>query len=271
MKERWTGERLETFLQDQTAIEHLHRYAIACDQAAGKKILDLACGEGYGSRLLAERADQVVGMDIDEATIRRAAARYQRPNLRFQTAAAEKIPAEAGSFDLVVSFETLEHTDNHEAMLSEIKRVLKPGGTLMLSTPEKKFYSDQTGYQNPFHKKELYESELGELMARYFMHFQVYAQRYCTGSLLVDRTGGGLNLYRGNFEAVEKLPAVDPVYLLVIASDSLVPAIGSSVFDGSLLLDKARQNEARAIRQTLTYRLGHIILWPFKWVRRWIT
>lgn len=71
-KKNWTGERLETFVLNDSTIEHLHRYAIAKELAQGKHVLDIACGEGYGSNLLASSARFVDGVDIDQSTDRKS-------------------------------------------------------------------------------------------------------------------------------------------------------------------------------------------------------
>src|SRR3569832_184980 len=105
----WTGERLESFVLHDATIEHLHRYALAKEFVQGKKVLDIACGEGYGSNLLAEAAEMVQGVDIDESIIAKAKNKYTAKNLRFAGGSVEKIPFDASSFDVVVSFETLEH------------------------------------------------------------------------------------------------------------------------------------------------------------------
>ena len=134
----WTGERLETFVFNETTIEHLHRYAIAMEFCSGKTVLDIACGEGYGSNLLSAKATHVTGMDADAITIEKATAKYKRDNLYFVQSKAEKIAAADTEFDIVVSLETLEHLSDHTAMMKEIKRVMKPGGLLIISTPDKK-------------------------------------------------------------------------------------------------------------------------------------
>ena len=150
----WTGERLETFVFNETTIEHLHRYAIAMEFCSGKTVLDIACGEGYGSNLLSAKATHVTGMDADAITIEKATAKYKRDNLYFVQSKAEKIAAADTEFDIVVSLETLEHLSDHTAMMKEIKRVMKPGGLLIISTPDKKEYTDKRMYKNPFHIKE---------------------------------------------------------------------------------------------------------------------
>ncbi len=74
----WTGERLVTSLSGQIVFEHLHRYAIACVLAEGKDVLDIACGEGYGSALLGSRARSVIGVDADDRAVQHANGKYGR-------------------------------------------------------------------------------------------------------------------------------------------------------------------------------------------------
>src|SRR6185503_1865010 len=131
----FTGERYVPGVPGAIALEHLQRYVLARELAAGRRVLDIACGEGYGSALLAAGADAVVGVDVDEASVGHAARAYAPlANVAFAAGRCEAIPLRSGSIDLVVSFETLEHHDRHHEMLAEIKRVLVPGGLLVLSS-----------------------------------------------------------------------------------------------------------------------------------------
>ena len=116
-------------------LEHLHRYAIARDLAYGKDVLDIACGEGYGSELLATVARKVTGVDISEEAIAHAARKYVRPNIAFAVGSCACIPLAEANVDLVVSFETIEHHDRHLEMMQEIGRVLRPTGVLIISSP----------------------------------------------------------------------------------------------------------------------------------------
>src|SRR5437763_14770065 len=110
----WTGERLETYINNEIMVEHLHRYAVADELVKNKKVLDLACGEGYGSFLMATKAHSVTGIDNNSIVIKNASEKYKRTNLEFIEGQAEKLPFEDHSYDLVVSFETLEHLENHQ-------------------------------------------------------------------------------------------------------------------------------------------------------------
>ena len=164
----FTGERFVPECEREIWYEHYHRYLMACDVVSGKKVLDAACGEGYGSHLLASYADKVVAVDIDESSIDHAKRRYRRDNLKFLCADVLEIPTPDNSFDVVVSFETLEHLAEHQQLLSEFKRVLKEDGVLIISTPDKAEYSDKTGFDNEYHVKELYRHEFKELLDSHF-------------------------------------------------------------------------------------------------------
>src|SRR6478672_7942172 len=132
MLQNENDERLETFGINSTSIEHLHRYAITMALVKGKTVLDIACGEGYGTYFLAQNATNILGVDIDAPTIQKAKQKYIRPNLEFRAGSALAIPEKDNSFDVVVSFETLEHVVEHGTMMGEIKRVLKPKGMLII-------------------------------------------------------------------------------------------------------------------------------------------
>ncbi len=268
MKKNWTGERWETSVLNETALEHLHRYAMACELSAGKNVLDIACGEGYGSRLLANNAASVTGVDIDEATIDKANKKYKAGNLRFMVANAISTPLPAHSFDLLISFETLEHLNEHEQLLIEFKRLLKPDGVLLISTPDKSRYSDQTGYRNPFHKKELYKPAFEALLHQHFSQVQLLTQTVCHSSVISTGTQSGLDLYSGNQEKVEKNNADNGLYLIALAADSALPPLQTSLFNGKSVLQAALEEQESTFRNTLTYRLGHFLLFPFKWIKK---
>jgi len=184
----WTGERFIPNLEGNIAFEHLHRYSLACLIAQGRKVLDIASGEGYGSRLLSSVASHVTGVDIDAQSVAHASGRYGGPNLVFKTGSCLEIPAEDGAFDVIVSFETIEHVDDHIAVYREFRRVLSPTGTLFMSCPEKAVYSEGSGYVNPFHAKELYRAEFEELNQSHFSHCTFLQQKIVHGSAICPTT-----------------------------------------------------------------------------------
>lgn len=266
-KSNWTGERLETFVYNESTVEHLHRYAIASELAAGKTVLDIACGEGYGTHLLAAKATSVTGVDIDEGTVLAAKQKYKGANLEYITGRAEKIPAANESYDMVVSFETLEHLSDHGAMMQEIKRVLKPGGLLLISTPDKKTYSDETGYKNPFHQKELYTAEFTSLLKEYFTHIKIVGQRMVHSSVIWTDSAAPLVQYSGDYQQVKRDTAPAAVYNIALASDGVLPELPASLFNGNSMHQQALADQEKMITQTITYRTGHILLYPFKLIR----
>ena len=159
--------------------------------ARGQRVLDAACGEGYGSWLAGEAAE-VVGVDVDAAAIGHALARYRtRPNLRYLQASCAALPVAAGSIDLTVSFETIEHLEGQEAMLAEFRRVLAPGGALIISSPNKAIYSEETGYANEFHVRELSREELAAMLGTRFPQQAWYGQRVLAHSLLWQESAAG--------------------------------------------------------------------------------
>lgn len=173
----FTGERFTPECVREMWLEHYARYAFAREFCAGQRVLDCACGEGFGAALLAPVAAEVTAVDLSGAAIAHAQARYPHPRLRFVQGNALQLPFADASFDRIVSFETLEHLVEHEALLAEFDRVLAPEGILLISTPDKRVYSDQAGYRNEFHPRELYADEFAALLASRFTASEVYGQR----------------------------------------------------------------------------------------------
>lgn len=181
----FTGERFTPECVREIWYEHWHRYAFASVFARGKRVLDAACGEGYGAALLARQAASVVGVDLSEETIAHARRRYQGfPNLSFLRADVTDLPEGLGRFELIVSFETLEHVAEQERMLAGFARLLAENGVLLISSPERRVYSEKSGYRNPFHQRELTREELEALLRRYFPAFRLYGQKLLFQSAL---------------------------------------------------------------------------------------
>ena len=269
MKEKWSGERLETGILGQVTIEHLHRYALAMEYVAGKHVLDIACGEGYGSNFLAKSAASVTGVDIDQEVIRSAQQKYRQGNLQFLAGNASAVELQNGKFDVIVSFETLEHLVEQEATIAELKRLLQPQGILIISTPDKKWYTDVPGKQNPHHQKELYRSEFEKLLKGRFAHVHFLRQLYFSGSVLLPEADHSFNkLYEGSFDKITAHTETRAPYMIGIASDVPFAGPGSSFFSGSHVLEAALLQQEAAIRNTVTYRTGNTILSPIRWIKK---
>jgi len=218
---KFTGERFLPEVSGNIVVEHLHRYLSAAELAKDKVVLDIASGEGYGSDLLSRHAAEVIGVDIAVDAVEHANLKYQRPNLTFRVGECAAIPCPDNSIDLIVSFETLEHHDKHDETFREFKRVLRPGGKLLISSPDRKYYSDLREYKNEFHVKELYEEEFRELMGRYFRNIRYFSQRVCYGSLLLPTEGASsARSYLLKSDELKAAQGVyEPLYLLALASD----------------------------------------------------
>lgn len=174
----FTGERFTPECEREIWYEHYHRYALAAHWCANKRTLDAACGEGYGSALLAHSAASVEAVDISEQAISHARLRYgDLENVAFKVADCTALPFTGNEFDRVVSYETLEHLAAHEQLLAEFRRVLKPDGCLILSSPDKASYSDGQDTSNEYHVKELYREELEALVQRYFPASRLLGQK----------------------------------------------------------------------------------------------
>ena len=181
-----TGERYLPWLEEASiGYEHLHRYAYATQFVQNRRVLDLACGEGYGSYLLAKTAKSVAGIDIDNNSIKHARNKYIKQNLEFRVGSITEVPIGGERlFDVAVCFEALEHIEDHQKLLSEVKRLLTPEGVFIVSTPNKTVYSDEPQFNNPFHVHELYFDEFRELLEKYFKNVKFLGQRiYCNSNI----------------------------------------------------------------------------------------
>jgi SAM-dependent methyltransferase len=236
----WTGERFVPWAKEAAvAYEHLHRYLWASNFVAGKTVLDLASGEGYGAEILARRASFVCGVDIDDEAIRHAAKRYPRRNLQFLRGVLTAVPiSDAHSFDVITCFEALEHIEQHDQMMREVKRLLKPGGLFIVSIPNKETYN-AAGGPNPFHVRELALDEFDALLTRYFSAVAYLGQHVHSVSSIWPLKGVSGNLVQafhverrdGEFRTVASDNRT-ALYFVAIASE-----FGTTDSQGSVLLD----------------------------------
>ncbi len=199
----FTGERVVPGKTPQTIYdEHIYRYIFAASLTENKVVLDVACGTGYGAGYMAEkRAGQVVGADMSMAAVDYARERFGEDNkARFVCANAVKLPFTDNAFDIVVSFETIEHIRQYRKFLAECRRVLKEDGLLICSTPNRRIFSPNLAKPiNTFHVKEFWPEEFHRLLRRYFADITLYGQ--CDVKLAdnsVDRTNYKVHDFNNN-------------------------------------------------------------------------
>lgn len=159
---------------------HLARYQFALPFVDGKRVLDVGCGEGYGSALLADRAKEVVGVDYSPAAIAHASDAYVRPNLRFEVQNAAALEPSLGHFDVVTCFEVVEHVEDQESVFAGVAGLLSRTGVLLLSTPNRlvdvPFERFVSGVHNEYHVGLLSPAELRDRARRHFRQVTLYGQ-----------------------------------------------------------------------------------------------
>jgi lipopolysaccharide biosynthesis protein/2-polyprenyl-3-methyl-5-hydroxy-6-metoxy-1,4-benzoquinol methylase len=223
------GERFLPQFRGVIELEHYHRYFLAAEVTRAKDVLDIASGEGFGSEILSRQAKSVVGVDIAQEAVAHAANCYVRSNLRFLHGSALDIPLPDRSVDVIVSFETIEHLAEHDAMMTELKRVLRTDGCLIISSPNKLVYTDRSNYTNPFHVRELYTADFIRLSSRYFKNTRHYGQRVTTGSVIAGTAASGAFTTFAPGDAAHGMP--EQMYDIILASDAALPELGASVFE----------------------------------------
>lgn len=220
----FTGERFTPECAGGIWYEHWHRYVLVRAWVAGKVVLDAACGEGYGSAFLAETAARVVGVDVSSDAVTHARSKYGgKANLQYLEASATSIPLPDGSIDIVVSFETIEHLQDQEAMLAEFRRVLRPDGILVLSAPNRPVYSEEKNYRNEYHVREHDRMELSALLSPRFSKTNWYGQRLLFNSVTWSLANSpvphapvsAVTMDAHNLQPTESMP--EPMYFLTVS------------------------------------------------------
>jgi ubiquinone/menaquinone biosynthesis C-methylase UbiE len=175
----FTGERVVPGkTPDEIYREHTDRYQFAAGLTGGMTVLDVACGTGYGTKYLVERgAGRIAGADFSLESVRYASERFGCETACFVCADGVRLPFAGGCFDAVVSFETVEHIQQYETFLAECRRVLRDGGLVVCSTPNRRIFSPELDKPlNWFHVREFWPEEFRELLGRYFVDITLYGQ-----------------------------------------------------------------------------------------------
>ena len=175
---KFTGERIVPHDPEQhdLYVEHLARYVFAEQWASNARILDVGCGCGYGTYHLAQQAIYAVGVDLAFEAVLYSAEHYRRPNLAYAAMDARCLAFPSQSFDLIVSFEFIEHVYEQEDVLAGVARALTDQGAFIVSTPNVEVYSTASGERNEYHARELTRAEFETLLRTFFHEVVVLGQ-----------------------------------------------------------------------------------------------
>lgn len=240
---KYSGERYvpESIKSALISFEHWHRYLFVQSFVENKQVLDVACGAGYGANLLSNVANSVVAVDISKESIDYAATQYKKDNLEFVLGNVCALEFEDRSFDVITSFETIEHIYEEEQALAmqQFKRLLKPGGVLLISTPnlDSAFYKD---VENEFHMKEFHYEEFKMFLSGYFPHIHVYGQTFLSSSMICDTSNPNyevLSVLDGNYHLPVPFTPEDSKFSVAICSNQELEQIDGLNAKNSLLLD----------------------------------
>ncbi|MBN1165159.1 MAG: class I SAM-dependent methyltransferase [Candidatus Krumholzibacteriota bacterium] len=177
--ERLIPEKCGTEIEYLLYLRHLFAYRFVREQVRpDTRVLEVGCGEGYGTSYLSPAVEKIIGLDVDENTVAYAGERYGSENCVFESYDGKRIPYGDGTFDYVVSFQVIEHVENVPGYLEEIFRVLKEGGTFFLTTPNRT-YRLRPGQKpwNKFHRREYYPRDLERVLRKVFREAEVWGIR----------------------------------------------------------------------------------------------
>ncbi|MEC3954653.1 class I SAM-dependent methyltransferase [Nocardia sp. CDC153] len=188
-----TGERTVPGIAEENYWFRRHEiaYVRMLEQCAGKVVLEAGSGEGYGANMIADVAAQVIGLDYDDSAVAHVRAKYPRVEM-IQGNLAE-LPLDDASVDVVVNFQVIEHLWDQAQFLRECRRVLRPGGKLLISTPNRITFSPGRDTPlNPFHTRELNAAEMTELLVEAGFGVELMAGIFHGPELVaLDRKWGG--------------------------------------------------------------------------------
>ena len=241
--------------------EHLARYWWAAALVQGKHVLDAGCGTAYGTDILAGAgAGEVVGVDIEAAVIE-TARRTAAENVRLEACDVRELPFADGSFEVAVCFEVIEHVEEPEQVLDELRRVLGPDGLLVVSSPNRDVYPPG----NPHHKHEFTPGELAEALSARFGHVRLVRQHDWLGSGVLEDPVFAADAERAFEAVVRKATAAAPgeeLYTLALAGVAELPPTAPYVVLTETADAKWWQSQverARDERDAIEHTLGEVV------------
>lgn len=266
-----TGERfIPSVMNDpMLAYEHWHRYFLASKYVKDKVVLDIACGAGYGSDLLSNLAEKVIGIDLSEESIEFAKKHYTNENIQFKQGSISNIPLTDKSVDVIVSYETIEHVDEdlqHIAM-KEYGRVLKDDGILIISTPSKN--AKNYNAENPYHLKEYYTDEFVDFLQKYFKKISYAGQEIKFASTIVSNDNEDYEIKYTNYSKIYKPISPDKsslTYLIAICSNLETLNIPNSIMvDSGGEMMNFYTSQIKSLQKKLANIEEKILKNPFIW------
>lgn len=172
---------------------HVATYRFALDYVKDADVLDLGCGTGFGTKMLADEARSVVGVDVSDEAVAFSAARYGGDgdeNLSFVQIGSlpeTRMPFDDASFDVVTCFQVIEHIHGVDRFLQEIARVLRPGGVMVMATPDRRWRL--FGWQKPFNRYHVTEwapAEMGSILGRTFAQVELFGMTATPDMLRIE-------------------------------------------------------------------------------------
>ncbi|MBK9732268.1 MAG: class I SAM-dependent methyltransferase [Chitinophagaceae bacterium] len=234
--ERLLPDKVEGQIERVMLLRHLFAYEVVKNQLNEKNdILDFGCGEGYGTSLLSQVAINIIGIDVSREIIDFAKGKYGSVNCQFMAYDGTHVNYDDESFDVVVSFQVIEHVADDKHFVSEAYRILKPGGLLFLTTPNKtiRLFPMQKPW-NRFHLREYYPYELKQLLNIRFEKVEILG--ICATKEIMDMEYRRINKIQ--IDVNNPLKKIIPTRIKVAMSSILKP-----------LLSKINQNEMEVIDQ----------------------
>jgi len=232
-----TGERLIPKDDREKLMygEHIIRYELSKKLMKNKVVLDIASGTGYGTQVLSTVAKKVYGVDISKEAIDYAKKHYSSQNLSFLQGSADKIPFDDEVFEVVNSFETIEHIPTYKEFIKEAKRVLKKNGVFIVSTPNKKEFIQNAHY----HVHEFFEKEFTDLLKRSFKNVEIYYQDTFKGSSVHSASAFGKTWQKEELVLKSITQAKEKaIYFIAICSDDTLPVLDEATIIAEQWSDK---------------------------------